>query len=70
MSDELKAAVLPSPGSDEALKAGCICAVIDNAHGRGYMGQAGVFVYTVGCPVHDSPSPSVAPDAKSGRTEE
>lgn len=41
-----------NPGSDEAIAAGCACPVIDNGHGRGYMGQPDVFVYTVGCPLH------------------
>ena len=27
-----------NPGSDEAIAAGCTCPVIDNGHGRGYMG--------------------------------
>jgi hypothetical protein len=42
----------PNPGSDEAIKLGCKCPVLDNAHGRGYMGVAGTFVYVEGCPVH------------------
>jgi hypothetical protein len=42
----------PSPGSDAAIKMGCTCPVIDNGHGRGYMGQPGIFVYIEGCPVH------------------
>lgn len=25
----------PNPGSDEAIKQGCICPVMDNAHGKG-----------------------------------
>jgi hypothetical protein len=44
----------PNPGSDEALDRGCQCPVLDNAHGRGYYGQEGIFVMTVGCPVHDA----------------
>lgn len=44
----------PTPGSDEAVALGCICARIDNGRGRGYMGQPGVFIYTHGCRVHDS----------------
>lgn len=43
----------PNPGSPEAIALGCTCPVIDNGHGRGYYGQPNVFVYTVGCPVHD-----------------
>lgn len=44
--------VEPTPGSDTAIKAGCTCPVLDNGHGRGWMGMAGVYVYTVGCPIH------------------
>jgi hypothetical protein len=43
---------LPNPGSDEAIAAGCTCPILDNAHGAGYLGQAGVFVFTQGCLVH------------------
>ena len=50
LSDRTNA--VPDPGTDEALAAGCTCPVIDNRYGRGYLGQAGVFVYTCGCPVH------------------
>ena len=42
----------PNPGSEEAIEAGCICPVLDNEHGRGYMGDPNAFVYTKGCPVH------------------
>lgn len=42
----------PNPGSDEAVAIGCICARMDNGYGKGYMGQPGIYVYTVGCPVH------------------
>lgn len=31
---------------------GCTCPVLDNGHGKGYMGQPGIFVYVEGCPVH------------------
>lgn len=48
MSDQAR----PNPGSLEAHEAGCICAVLDNRRGAGYLGQAGVFVITRGCPVH------------------
>lgn len=43
---------IPNPGTEEAIKAGCICPVLDNEYGKGYMGQSNIFVYTVGCPVH------------------
>lgn len=42
----------PNPGSDEAIAMGCTCPVLDNGHGRGYMGQPGIFVYIEGCPLH------------------
>jgi hypothetical protein len=48
-----------TPGSPEAIKAGCTCPVLDNAHGKGYMGGAKdretgktLFVYNCACPVH------------------
>lgn len=47
----------PKPGSDAAIALGCVCPVLDNGHGKGYMGQPGIFVYTMGCPVHD-PAPN------------
>lgn len=48
-----------NPGSDEAKANGCKCPVMDNGHGRGYMGGVKdkndqiVFVITEGCPLHD-----------------
>ena len=49
----------PRPGSDEAIAQGCKCPVIDNEHGRGYMGGArdpetGEIAYVVSqlCPLH------------------
>lgn len=47
--------VVPAPGSDEALRAGCKCPVIDNRRGRGMHedsnGQA-MFVVSELCPLH------------------
>lgn len=45
-------ALPPSPGSDAAIALGCTCPVLDNGHGRGYMGQPGIYVYMASCPVH------------------
>jgi hypothetical protein len=44
----------PNPGSDEAIERGCTCPVLDNGHGRGYMGNGAKygFVITAGCPLH------------------
>jgi hypothetical protein len=54
---------VPNPGSHEAGERGCICAVIDNGYGRGYLGgmknpDTGetMFVVTVGCPLHSPAS--------------
>jgi hypothetical protein len=44
----------PPPGSQEAQDLGCLCPVIDNGHGRGYMGMEGVYVYREDCPVHNT----------------
>lgn len=40
------------PGSDAAIDAGCTCPIMDNAHGRGYRGIPGMWVFNAGCPVH------------------
>jgi hypothetical protein len=42
----------PPPGSDEALELSCICPVLDNSHGKGFMGVEGYYVYAEGCPLH------------------
>ncbi len=44
---------LPNPGSNEALKMGCRCAVLDNRHGLGaYDGKDGTFWISENCPLH------------------
>lgn len=44
---------IPNPGSDEAIKQGCKCAVLDNHHGQGFF-MAGAFQFwiTEDCPLH------------------
>ena len=44
-----------NPGSDEAIKLGCTCPVMDNAHGRGAFIKDGqvMFWYSQDCPVHN-----------------
>jgi len=42
----------PNPGSDEAIKKGCTCPVLDNSHGKGYLLQKDIFWITDGCPIH------------------
>jgi len=41
-----------NPGSVEAVSAGCTCPILDNEHGKGYHMVPGVFVVTMGCPIH------------------
>lgn len=52
MSKPTPPAKSPSPGSAEAIKAGCTCPVLDNSHGKGYMRIAGIFVMNESCPLH------------------
>ena len=42
----------PKPGSRKAIQLGCICPVLDNAHGKGYHGMKNTFVYIEGCKIH------------------
>ena len=48
---------IPNPGSDAAIKQGCTCPVMDNAHGRGIMGDGEKhgFWITRSCPLHGEP---------------
>ncbi len=44
-----------NPGSAAAVKRGCRCPIIDNAHGRGAWGSSGddaVFWISETCPLH------------------
>ena len=52
-TDTLREAVA-NPGSDEAIAKGCICAVLDNCHGRGHLGDGEKYGWwvTEGCPLH------------------
>lgn len=49
----------PNPGSDKAIEKGCNCPVLDNAHGKGYMGGVKdkngklIFIYSTDCPIHN-----------------
>ena len=40
-----------SPGTREAIAAGCRCPVMDNGHGWGY-GTKGQFIYNEACDYH------------------
>ena len=45
---------IPTPGSDEAIKMGCTCPVMDNNHGTGFFwGNDLCFIYNADCPVHN-----------------
>lgn len=43
-----------NPGSEEALKQGCTCPVLDNAHGKG--GLRGFYI-SGDCPLHNKQKP-------------
>ena len=46
--------VIPNPGSDEAIKEGCTCPVLDNYHGRGFfIDGKRCFYISETCPVHN-----------------
>jgi hypothetical protein len=55
--------MIPNPGSDAAIALGCTCPVLDNGHGRGYMGQKGIYIYNLACPVHKASWPKEKPHA-------
>ena len=55
---------IPNPGSPEAIDRGCRCPVLDNAHGVGYFGVPGRWVYSGDCPLH---SPNLPEHLLSGR---
>lgn len=49
--------VTPNPGSDEAIKRGCKCAVLDNYHGKGFPwgpDQVTSFWISASCQLHAS----------------
>ena len=51
---------IPNPGSDAAIKQGCTYPVLDNAHGRGIMGDGekhGYWITSARRPRCTSPSP-------------
>ena len=41
-----------TPGSNKAIEMGCLCPVLDNECGQGYMGNDGIFVINEECPLH------------------
>jgi hypothetical protein len=52
----------PKPGSDAALAQGCMCPVLDNAHGKGRGGDGDRWGFYIneGCPLHGRPHPQEA----------
>lgn len=46
-----------TPGHPTATRLGCTCAVLDNAHGKGF-GEPPKFWITEGCPLHALPKPA------------
>lgn len=47
----------PKPGSEAALDAGCLCAVLDNNHGRYPPFPPDGWWITYGCPLHSNVYP-------------
>lgn len=47
----------PNPGSDEAIKMGCKCPVLDNAHGKGcgWPAEGVAFWINEHCELHGKP---------------
>ena len=43
---------IPNPGSDAAVRAGCLCAVMDNNHGKFPPWPDDGWWITEGCPIH------------------
>jgi len=52
----------PAPGSKEAIKRHCKCAVLDNDHGRGGRGGGAIFVINGNCPLHGESSDYLVED--------
>lgn len=58
VADKILDVLNPAPGSIAAGNLGCLCPVLDNAHGRGYLGgvkdRSGKTVYVIrdDCPMH------------------
>ena len=66
-------APVPPPGSDAAIKAGCTCPVLENAHGEGfsvtcdsdYCEISRAYYIKRNCPVHD-PLPDLTMRPRTG----
>jgi hypothetical protein len=43
---------IPNPGSDAAQKKGCLCPILDNAHGKGVCVDGKTFWMQEDCPLH------------------
>ena len=48
-----------NPGSKEAVKNGCTCAIFDNCRGDPKFGEKHGFYITKGCPLHDRPEDKI-----------
>jgi hypothetical protein len=55
----------PTPGSEEAIRLGCTCAVIDNHYGKGFLMSDGEahFWISSDCPLHGANKEPGEPDA-------
>lgn len=56
---------VPNPGSVEALKQNCRCAVLDNGYGKGHLGDGDKYGWWVSedCPLHGTTINSLPADS-------
>ena len=47
----MKLADIPNPGSKEAIRQGCVCPILDNAHGQGIKNGTQFWINSE-CPIH------------------
>lgn len=58
--DKKTTSKVPNPGSEEAGRLGCLCPIMDNGYGRGWMSgmdldDGSVFVISGDCKLHNKP---------------
>ena len=64
---------LPSPGTREAIKIGCLCPVMDNNYGAGIGKDENgdpMFWYNADCPIHGALLTDISPSDKPNQESE
>jgi len=62
---EIDPEILPNPGSEEAVEAGCLCPILDNRHGEGVGDDENgnrLFWYSSDCALHCADSAAAHSD--------